>query len=73
MNKHPNKAKEWFESLRAKLIKTIESHDGNRFKQKSWKHSGEGGGQMSLIKGNIIELIVELSSYLNKFISYFAS
>ena len=50
-----NKAKEWFESLRANLIKTIESHDGNRFEQKSWKHSGEGGGLMSLIKGNIIE------------------
>ena len=50
-----NKAKEWFESLRAKLIKTIESHDGNRFEQKSWKHSGEGGGLMSLIKGTIIE------------------
>ena len=33
----------------------IEDHDGAKFKAKQWKHSGKGGGTMSVIKGNVIE------------------
>ena len=50
-----DKAKDWFEDLRNKLVSMIEGHDGSRFKIKRWNHSGEGGGMMSIIKGNVIE------------------
>ena len=50
-----DKAKNWFEELRNKLVSMIEGHDGSRFKIKRWNHSGEGGGTMSIIKGDVIE------------------
>ena len=45
----------WFKQLRGQLVSTIEGHDDANFKMKSWDHSGEGGGLMSIIEGNIIE------------------
>ena len=48
-------AKDWFEKLRDDLIETIESIDENKFEITNWNHKGEGGGQMSKIKGKIIE------------------
>ena len=50
-----NKVKNWFEDLRDNLVTMIEKHDGSKFKKKHWNHAGEGGGMMSIIKGNIIE------------------
>jgi len=50
-----DKAKNWFEDLRNSLVSMVEKHDGAEFKKKHWKHSGKGGGTMSIIKGNTIE------------------
>ena len=50
-----NRAKNWFEELRNRLVETIELHDESKFNLKHWKHSGQGGGMMSIIKGNVIE------------------
>ena len=50
-----DRAKDWFEELRNRLVATIEQHDGSKFEKKHWKHSGRGGGMMSIMKGNIIE------------------
>ena len=49
------KAKEWFESLRDRLVTMIEGHDGSNFTVKRWNHAGTGGGKMSVIKGKVIE------------------
>ena len=63
-----NKAKNWFEGLRNNLVKMIEDHDGTKFKVKQWKHSGKGGGTMSVIKGNVIEKGgVNISTVAGKF------
>ena len=50
-----NRAEEWFKELRGRLISMIEDHDQGKFQKKEWKHSGKGGGLMSIIKGNLIE------------------
>ena len=50
-----DKAREWFENLRSKLISTIEVHENARFTEKKWEHSGRGGGLMSKIEGSLIE------------------
>ena len=49
------KAKDWFFKLRNELIKAIEELESETFNFTSWNHSGEGGGVMGSIKGNIIE------------------
>ena len=49
------KAETWFRQLRKKLITSIEAHDTVKFKKKKWKHSGHGGGLMSIIEGETIE------------------
>ena len=50
-----NRAEEWFKELRGRLISMIENHDQGKFQKKEWKHSGKGGGLMSIIKGDLIE------------------
>ena len=50
-----NRAEEWFKELRGRLISMIENHDQGKFQKKKWKHSGKGGGLMSIIKGDLIE------------------
>ena len=63
-----NKAKNWFEGLRNNLVQMIEHHDGAKFKAKQWKHSGKGGGTMSVLKGNVIEKGgVNISTVAGKF------
>ena len=63
-----NKAQNWFEGLRNNLVKMIEDHDGAKFKVKHWKHSGKGGGMMSVLKGNVIEKGgVNISTVAGKF------
>ena len=63
-----NKAQNWFEGLRNSLVQMIENHDGAKFKLKQWKHSGKGGGTMSVIKGNVIEKGgVNISTVAGKF------
>ena len=49
------KAKEWFEELRNNLISDIEAVETSKFFIKEWKHSQEGGGKMSKIKGSVLE------------------
>ena len=48
-------SKQWFGELRSELISMIEQHDGSSFVEKKWKHSQDGGGLMSIIKGDLIE------------------
>ena len=50
-----DKAREWFENLRSKLISTIEVHENARFTEKKREHSGRGGWLMSKIEGSLIE------------------
>ena len=55
MNDNQRMAKEWFFSLRNKLVDNLEKIDGNKFGFKDWEHSGSGGGTMGSIRGKIVE------------------
>lgn len=61
-------AKEWFERLRDQFCKKFEEIDGEKFTRKTWKHSGEGGGEMSTLKGNVFEKVgVNISTVKGEF------
>ncbi|MDC0056898.1 oxygen-dependent coproporphyrinogen oxidase [Alphaproteobacteria bacterium] len=48
-------AKDWFETLRDKLVNSLEEVDTVKFSTTEWEHKEEGGGKMSKIKGSVIE------------------
>ena len=62
MRQHPvhealrDDARSWFESLRDRLCRTLESLDtGARFEQTAWDRDGGGGGVMSVLRGDVFE------------------
>jgi len=61
-------AQEWFRELRDQFCKRFEEIDGEKFTRKTWKHSGEGGGEMSTLKGNVFEKVgVNISTVKGEF------
>ena len=61
-------AQEWFRELRDQFCKKFEEIDGEKFVRKAWKHSGEGGGEMSTLKGNVFEKVgVNISTVKGEF------
>ncbi|MFL2843855.1 MAG: oxygen-dependent coproporphyrinogen oxidase [Alphaproteobacteria bacterium] len=61
-------AQEWFRELRDQFCKKFEGIDGEKFTRKTWKHSGEGGGEMSTLKGNVFEKVgVNISTVKGEF------
>ena len=61
-------AQEWFRELRDRFCKKFEEIDGEKFVRKTWKHSGEGGGEMSTLKGNVFEKVgVNISTVKGEF------
>ena len=55
MNDNQRMAKEWFFSLRNRLVDSLEKIDENKFDFKNWEHSGSGGGTMGSIRGKFVE------------------
>ena len=55
MNERKKEAKDWFLKLRNEIVNSIEDIDNKVFNYKSWDHSGEGGGIMGSIRGDVIE------------------
>ena len=61
-------AKEWFRELRDQFCQKFEEIDGCKFTRKTWKHSGEGGGEMSILKGDVFEKVgVNISTVKGEF------
>jgi len=61
-------AQEWFRELRDQFCKKFEEIDGEKFIRKTWRHSGEGGGEMSTLKGNVFEKVgVNISTVKGEF------
>ena len=50
-------ASSWFRNLRDQFCKEFETLDGSSFERTKWNHSGSGGGEISLMKGNIFEKV----------------
>ena len=59
IDKEKEIARSWFRELRDSFCKKFEEIDGEKFSRKNWKHSGEGGGEMSTLKGNVFEKVFE--------------
>ena len=47
----------WFKELRDRFCFVFEELDGGEFKRKKWSHKGEGGGEMSILKGKVFEKV----------------
>ena len=61
-------ASQWFESLRDDFCKTFEKLDQKKFSRKSWNHKGEGGGEMSVMRGDVFEKVgVNISTVSGEF------
>ena len=68
MEERKQKASVWFKHLRDNFCHAFEEIDGGKFQRKKWKHKGEGGGEMSIMKGNIFEKVgVNISTVSGQF------
>lgn len=58
----------WFKSLRDQFCAAFQEIDGSSFERKKWNHKGEGGGEMSIMKGDIFEKVgVNISTVSGQF------
>tara|TARA_B100001027_G_scaffold124078_1_gene85723 strand:+ start:1816 stop:2640 length:825 start_codon:yes stop_codon:yes gene_type:complete len=61
-------ASDWFRSLRDDFCKTFEDLDSKKFTRKLWDHKGEGGGEMSIMRGEVFEKVgVNISTVSGEF------
>ena len=47
----------WFRELRDMFCEEFVDIDGGSFERKNWDHKFEGGGEMSLMKGEVFEKV----------------
>ena len=61
-------ASNWFRTLRDDFCKTFQDLDNSTFKRKKWNHKGSGGGEMSIMKGDVFEKVgVNISTVSGQF------
>ena len=64
----------WFRELRDMFCKEFIDIDGGTFERKNWDHEFEGGGEMSIMKGEVFEKVgVNISTVSGKFDNDFKS
>ena len=64
----------WFRELRDMFCEEFIDIDGGSFERKNWDHKFEGGGEMSLMKGEVFEKVgVNISTVSGKFDNDFKS
>ena len=58
----------WFRELRDMFCEEFVDIDGGSFERKNWDHKFEGGGEMSLMKGEVFEKVgVNISTVFGSF------
>jgi len=69
LEKRKEEASHWFEELRNRICASFEEIDsGHRFERKKWNRDGGGGGEMSIMRGNIFEKVgVNISTVWGEF------
>ena len=68
MEEKKQKASKWFKKLRDDFCLAFEDIEGERFKRKKWNHKGNGGGEISIMKGDVFEKVgVNISTVSGKF------
>ena len=61
-------ASKWFRSLRDQFCTSFEELDGGKFERKKWNHKGSGGGEISILKGEVFEKVgVNISTVAGEF------
>ena len=61
-------ASSWFRDLRDQFCLEFEGIDNTTFQRKKWSHSGSGGGEISIMKGDIFEKVgVNISTVSGEF------
>ena len=50
-------ASNWFRTLRDDFCRAFQELDNSTFKRKKWNHKGSGGGEMSIMKGDVFEKV----------------
>lgn len=72
---HKDQAAAWFRALRDRICATFETLDGEgRFERKPWTREGGGGGEISMMKGNVFEKVgVNISTVHGTFSEAFAA
>ncbi len=67
-------ASQWFRSLRDQFCAAFEELDGGKFERKKWNHKGSGGGEISILKGEVFEKVgVNISTVAGEFSDDFKS
>jgi coproporphyrinogen III oxidase len=65
---------DWFRELRDKFCEEFEDIDNANFERKYWDHKFDGGGEMSLMKGDVFEKVgVNISTVSGQFDKDFKS
>ena len=63
-------ASQWFKDLRDQFCTSFMALDSGSFERKSWQHKGSGGGEMSVMKGEVFEKVgVNISTVSGEFSS----
>jgi len=61
-------ASKWFMKLRNQMCSSFEDIDGKKFVRKDWTHKGSGGGEISIMKGDVFEKVgVNISTVEGEF------
>ena len=64
----------WFRELRDMFCEEFEIIDGSSFERTEWDHKYEGGGEISLMKGDVFEKVgVNISTVSGEFDNDFKS
>ena len=62
------RATKWFKDLRDQFCTSFMEMDTGSFDRKSWKHKGSGGGEISVMKGEVFEKVgVNISTVSGEF------
>lgn len=69
---HKELASTWFKELRDRICSEFEAIDGASFERKQWQREGGGGGEISLMRGNVFEKVgVNISTVHGEFSEQF--
>jgi coproporphyrinogen III oxidase len=68
LDRHKQVAADWFKNLRDNICAEFEKIDGGTFERKKWNREGGGGGEMSVMRGNVFEKVgVSISTVYGTF------
>ena len=63
-----HQAENWYKELRDCFCSSFEEIEKKEFERKKWKHKGSGGGEISLMKGDVFEKVgVNISTVSGQF------